>query len=437
MFRILCVVLCIVLSPPPAIAQDGTAYIDLTQTQQISVILSLIEDGRPFEAQELLSASRFDEGELGFQAAYLQARLFRIGGFRDQAIDLLRDILAQRPEFARVRLELAEVLTEAGQIEAANYHLNLLADASETVTDRQRFEQIIAAITPEQPLQISGAVTLAPSSNINSGTKAETISIFGQPFNINESSQQKSGTGLRINLNATYTAPVDGPVRPYVALALTNSDYEQTEFDQFVSDLRLGLQFGTRDKRWSVEALGDRRLQAEEPLDNAFGGRITHRRTLGPKWGVSYEVGSVRRASATDPLATTRTNSADARFTRTLGAGRGLTFGYEFDRVLAYDRPQAGNIGRAISVGGFMPAGNFTLGAQLKLGERAYDGPFPGVGEPRWDRYGEASLNIQNSRLALFGLSPRLTLIQTVQDSNVAFYEFRRFGADLTLTRGF
>ncbi|MBB5516676.1 hypothetical protein FHS89_002716 [Rubricella aquisinus] len=438
MFRSLCVVLGVLLCPLSLMAEEGTTpYTDLTQSQQLSVIHTLIEQGRPYDAQTLLSASRFSEGELGFQAAFLQARLFRGEGFRAEAIALLRQILAERPDFARVRLELAEVLAEDGQVEAARHHLSLLAQSATTMTDRQRFEQFIAAISPEAPLQLRGAITLAPSTNINSGTRAETITVFGQPFAINQSNRQTSGMGLRINASGTYTLPVDAAAQPYVALSLTHTDYEQAAFDQFVGDLRFGVQIGPQERRWRIEALGDRRLQAGRPLDTAFGGRITHRRSLGPRWSGDFELGSVRRASLTDPLATTRTNGVEARFTRSLGAGRGLSFGAEVDRVRAYDRPQAGNTGRALSIGAFTPLGTLTLGAQIKAGTRAHDGLFPGVGEVRWDRYTEASLNMQDSRLSLFGLSPRLTLIRTVQDSNVAFYQFSRFGADLTLTRAF
>src|SRR5690606_13085318 len=81
-------------------------YGALSQPQRIAYIRSLIDAGEDDKAQRLLSASRFDEDELGYAAAALQAVLHRRQGRLDEAEATLRRIVSERPDFARVRLEL-------------------------------------------------------------------------------------------------------------------------------------------------------------------------------------------------------------------------------------------------------------------------------------------------------------------------------------------
>ncbi|HAV08227.1 MAG TPA: hypothetical protein DCX13_05035, partial [Rhodobacteraceae bacterium] len=98
----------------PAPAQQ-VAYGSLTQPRQIAVILDAVERGDIALAERLLAGSRFDQGDLGYQAALLQARVLRARGDLAGAETLLRAILRERPEFRAVRAELAGVLAEAGR----------------------------------------------------------------------------------------------------------------------------------------------------------------------------------------------------------------------------------------------------------------------------------------------------------------------------------
>ena len=55
-------------------------YVDLAQSAKLAVIGTLVDQGDHDQAQFLPSNSYFDEGDLGYVAALLQARVFRVTG---------------------------------------------------------------------------------------------------------------------------------------------------------------------------------------------------------------------------------------------------------------------------------------------------------------------------------------------------------------------
>jgi hypothetical protein len=196
---VVCVSAVAATQAPPA------TYGELSQAQRIAFIEGLVAQGELDQAQRFLSGSHFNENDLGYAAAFLQAVIFHRQGRLAEAEKLLRQIVVERPAYARVRLELAGVLASSGNRAGAAYHLRLLADSAADPGSRRRFESFIDQLNPDRPFTLSGFVSIAPSSNINNGSANDTIYIAGLPFAIAPGALAKYGLGVRAGLVGAFT----------------------------------------------------------------------------------------------------------------------------------------------------------------------------------------------------------------------------------------
>lgn len=422
----------------PAAASRNLTYGDLDQRQRIALIGQLVERGDFERAQAFLSASRFDEAELGYVAAFLQARVFRATGRPAEAEMLLRKIVAERPAYDRVRLELAALLSEQGNREGATFHLKVLADSAADEGSRERFESFIDRIDPKKPFTWGAFVSIAPSTNINNGSSRDTILLGGLPFRIDPGGRAKSGLGLRAGSNAAYTYRFSENLSAYLAGSAVISKYTDARFDTLTGDLRLGLRHAGIAHMIGAELIADRRWIAWKPTDHGFGARLFARKPLAPRLQLSGEAQFVERRYDHDPAFRTRTFSGHARLDYSYATGRSVHL-----RAGAVDesmpaRPHNSYRGTHLEIGTFQQLPfNFLGSLALRVGQNDYRADFPGSTVPRRDRYFEARASLLKTDLAIAGFAPRLGLTYYRQKSNVALYDHHRYGADLTFTKEF
>ncbi|MGB0498886.1 MAG: surface lipoprotein assembly modifier [Rubricella sp.] len=438
MTRIAFALLAVFLLAAPVQAQTTVEWGSLSQPQRIGVLTTLIDAGEFETAQALLVRSEFTEGDTPFQAAYLQARILAATGNLEEAEAVLRRILELRPEFDRVRYDLAQVLAAQGNAEGAAFHLSILSEGVETTDERAQLEALIDRLGGQGGISFGGSLGILPSTNINSGTSATTINIGGLPFVISEDSRETSGVGLELGANMRASWPLGEALTAYAAGSVTLNDYEETRFDRFVLDTRIGLLIGERSRRTTVEAIGDRRWLDYEDLDYGLGFRVGHRRALSPRWTVNGEFSSIRRVTHESPGSAIRTNTLSLRLDRRLSATAGVHATIIHDWATADERDHFAYSGGSIAFGGYRAfGGGFTVGGEIRTGLRDYDDIFPSQTFAREDRFSEASISVLSSRFEVFGAAPRLGVTHTVQSSNVPFYDYTRTELELSFSREF
>lgn len=413
-------------------------YGQLSQAQRIAFIRTLVAAGDYAQAQLFLSNSYFNEGDLGYDAAFLQSVVFRRTGRPAEAEKLLRQIVSERPAYTRVRLELAAVLAEMGRREAAAYHLKLLADSASDLGTRRRFESFIEQINPEEPFAIGGFITIAPSTNVNNGAGGETIYLGGLPFEIAPRGRAQSGVGLRAGVNAALNHRLTETLSIYAAGSAVVSEYSGSQFDTITGDFRLGLRHTGVRRMISVEMISDRRWIAREPVDWGLGARLFMRQPLAPRLLFSGELQFVDRRYDDVPAARMHTWFGRGRLTYSFAAGRAVYVEGGFVEERVPDRPHhsfTGGFGE-IGVFGELPLG-INASLALKAGLRSYDARFPGAAGPREDEYYEARATFLKRDLSFRGFTPQLGLSYYLQRSNVVLYDFDRYAVDVTLTKEF
>jgi len=419
-------------------ARPNVTYGELTQGERIAFIESLVAAGDLDAAQRFLAGSRFNEGDAGYRAALVQSIIFKRKGRLADAENLLRRILDERPAYTGVRFQLAEVLALQGRRTAAAYHLQLLADAAPDRNSRDRFESFIDQINPEKPFTVGGFITIAPSSNYNNGAGGDTILVNGVPFIINPSGRAQSGLGARGGVNAAFTHRLNETVSFYAAGSAVVSEYSGHAFDTITGDFRVGLRYQDSRRMLSAELITDRRWIDLKPIDYGLGGRIFLRQPLAPKLLFSGELQFIKRTYDPDPAAGLNTFSTMARLSYAFAPARSVYVQAGFVKEDAPRRRHNAYQGGYVEVGGFaeLPLGiNGSLA--LRAGRNDYDGLFPGSPFARRDQFYEVRASFLKRDLSYGGFTPRLSLSYYRQKSNVALYDYDKYGADITFTKEF
>jgi len=170
------------------------------------------------QAKELLEAGKLDEaeaayqdlrrntsGELGFEPTFQLAQIrLRQGRFR-QAISLFLEILNQRPDLPRVRLDLALAYFLDKNYEDAARQFELVKGGDLPPEVLTKVEGFLDAIRRQKNWTVDFSMGLAPDSNINqaSGGKEECINLEGLTL-CRPLPQKASGVGANLNATVNY-----------------------------------------------------------------------------------------------------------------------------------------------------------------------------------------------------------------------------------------
>jgi tetratricopeptide (TPR) repeat protein len=129
--------------------------------------------------------------------------------YRDAATQF-RAILDDKPDAARVRLELARMQALLGNLDAAHREMRA-AQAAGLPPEVERMVRFYAnALSASKPLGGSIEVTLAQDSNINRATKSDTLGTVIGDFTLDEDAKARSGVGLALRGQGYARLPLFG-----------------------------------------------------------------------------------------------------------------------------------------------------------------------------------------------------------------------------------
>ncbi len=399
----------------------------------MAVIRAAIVQENYDAAQTLLAASRFDRGDLGYEAAFYQAIIFREGGRLEDAITLLRQIVTERPDIRGARFELAQTLALDGQRDAAEYHLGILAESASSAAEREQFESAIDLLERDNRFSFTGFVTIAPSTNFSNGASTDTIRLFGLPFEIENTEQ--SGVGLSYGGTGIFAQPIGRERQLFFATGAQFNEFPGSEFDNRIFTLRGGIQFGPPLRRLTLELVTDRRDVDGELSDTSQGGRVAARYPLAPRWLADAEFAFADREFERSDDRLVR----DLEFTlrHAVASNVSVSGGVIVEDTRA-DTDFNSFGGRGVVLGAARQFANgLVVDGQVEYVARNYDEDFVGLGDRREDRITRVRLSALSSRLQFRGIAPRVSLTYTRQNSNVPIFDFDAYGAELTLTRSF
>ena len=200
----------------------------------------LFEAGRLHDARAFLLQARPARDEADLERRFLLGLIDLRTGRPRAAARIFEAILVRRPDWTRVRLELATAYYAAERDDRARHHFErALADRlpSSVEADVERF---LDRIDNRRRWSVSFSAALAPESNPARRTDRETVRIGGVPFRLDTDSREASGTGVRVSAGVAFHPVIVGALRGAFAASGSAKQYRRRAWNEHSLSLDAG-----------------------------------------------------------------------------------------------------------------------------------------------------------------------------------------------------
>lgn len=396
-----------------------------------------ITQGRLEQARDLLKSAPTDADANDLD--FLWGTWYSACGDYDHAIERYRAVLARNPSLNRVRLDLARAFFMDGDYAVAEYHFRLAEAAGLPPQVQANVDKMMDEIKRRKKWTAAASFGLAPSTNINYATTAQTVNIYGTPYQLTQDSQKTSGVGAVGSISASYQAPMTDNTRMVVGGSANGTDYFQHDYDDNSVNAFLGPRFliGQASEA-TVEATATQRWYGGQNYYSGGGARVEAKTTISPRLQIEGAVAvqqldySADYSSYSGPvtnISTAATYGLDAQSFVRLDAA----IIHEQTDVAAYRDTQyfiGPNYYRELPQG-FI--GNLGVTADFAY----FDAPLEAFGVTRHDTTINCQVGISNRKLNFFGFMPSVTYVHTNRYSDINLYSFSSDRAILGASQNF
>lgn len=359
----------------------------------------------------------------------------RMGKYREAAVEF-RAILDEMPDAAGVRLQLARMQAQLGDMGAARRELRA-ARASGLPPEVDQLVRFYAnALESHKPVGASLEVALAPSNNINRATSSDTLGTVIGNFTLDDNAKAKSGIGLSMQGQVYGRLPLSGRVDLLARLSASGDFYRDSEFNDLSANMQIGPQWRWGADRLALAALAGHRWYGQDRYSRSWGmtGDWTHptgkRGQL--RMGVRYSREDNLRNDLQDSSNYSLITGIDRAFTARTGGGLQLSALREVAGDPGYSTWRGGVDGYLFrEFGNTTAVVNFGYN-RLEADERLFLYP-----ERRRDDRFSASISGTFRSLRIGTFAPLARLKYEYNRSTIEIYEFERFAGELGVTAAF
>ena len=416
---------------PGEICVSGLSGEDL-----LVIARNLIEAGQLREAREVLSALVY-QPHLRNEREFLTGLVDLDMGDYDAAIKAFRRVLADRPELARVRLELAKALFLARRDRKADYHfrLALAEDPPTDVADGiRRYRRIIQE---RRRWTFGVEFGVVPDSNANAAPDDETVRLFGLPFELSEDARESAQLGILTGGRIEGRLPLAERTRLFLSAQGRHVEYGSGAFDDSVVSVVVGPQFATR---WGIlipAATYFRRWFDGSSYNMAYGGRLSWRKSLSSRWAIEAFVAGSYVDYAFDDGLDGPLFGVGATLEQHLGSRSFIDYFFAAQRQNAKSKARARTEGIvAVGYGREIPWG-VTLYGRGEVLVDFFDAAQAAFGRTRRDQRVGLSLTLTKRDWSWLGFAPLIRYRYSHNFSNIDLFRFNRHRGELGLTRVF
>lgn len=417
-------------SPPPAADH-------LSATDVFALAGNYADVGRITEAAELYDALAQDpDPEIRAEARFRKGMMYAAAKRYEQAAEAFRALLNEKPDAARVRLELARVLAEMGDENGARKQLRqaeasgLPPDVAVTV---DRFARAI-----QSPKHFGGSISLAvaPDSNINRATQSRTLDTVIAPIVLSRDARATSGVGLDVSGQIFAKMNVAGNLAVVPRLSGSADLYRDDTFNDVSGVALLGLEWRQGKDKWSPGVGHSWRWFGGAAYARSWVGSLEWLHPLG-KRGQIVVSGS---ASSAHYLRNDLQSGALYSLTATIDRALDVRTGAEL--TLSATRQTARDPGYATASGGISLLGWRDLGAATVF---ASAGATRTEGDARLFLFPErrrewllvGGVGATWRRFTVRGFAPTASIAYERNFSTVGLYDYRRIAATFGIVRSF
>ncbi len=415
----------------------------LTPDQVIGEAVELLHQKRYSEARPMIEALT-QVPELKLQSRFLHGMLAAATGDHKSAAAQYRAILADDPSQTRVRLELAREMLALGQVQSADRQFKIAEQDKDLPDDVARTIRAVRdVIRSKRAWRLDVDFGIAPDSNINNATGADTVTIlwggYQLPLTLNSQAKARSGTGETATLSTGLKLPVSKETALLVDVDANGNNYSGTRFDDYSAQIATGAEFAmSPTSSFSMEAVGADRWYGGHLVSTQVGGKLGVQAHLGRASQIGIQL-DVRHTDARfdhnyDGMQTGVYATYERAVAKALVASGGAFVRRDWLTAPAYSSAEVGVIA---GFGGELRHG-ITFGVSGTASRAVFDAPMPLFSlEPRKDWRFSARATLGDRKIALLGFSPELGVSYSRIDSTIPYYSNDRLRFRIALARYF
>ncbi|MBO3275978.1 porin family protein [Pseudomonas schmalbachii] len=399
-----------------------------------------VEDGQWEVIRNILPIYRSSPQHDPILLAYAEGVLARHDGDYEKAIALYRTALSARPELTRMRLDLARMLFENRQYDAARFQFEKARAEHLPDAVLANVQSYLDAIDHADTWGGSIDLSYLNDDNINNASSSKYIDIGESRFVRNANAYPQKGHGLYYNGSLQRDFPLADHHSLRIQEQLTGKSYwDNHDYDDIITRSYLGYSYSNARQRFSLLPFYENRWYGTEPYSSGGGLRTEYSHRLSSNWQSSSALEYQRlhydntRYSYLDGHNLLFSTTLGYAFSSRLALYAGVDFGEQHTRYDSETNRLAG--GRL----GFEAELPFGFSTSLLVGAltRKYVGESDIFSTRRRDLEENYLVSLWHRDLYFWGVMPKLNLSYRKVDSNIDFYSYDQQRVFLSMTRAF
>lgn len=372
--------------------------------------------------------------------AYAEGALARQDGAYEEAIAIYRTMLIEHPDLTRIRLDLARMLFENRQFDAARFQFEKARAEQLPPAVLENVERYLVAIDRGQTWTGSLDLSYLDDDNVNNASSSQYIEVGGHRFIRNEDAYPQSGHGLYYggSLQRDFHLADHHSIR-YQGQVTGRSYWDNHRFDDVTTRNYLGYSYSDAQQRLSLLPFYEKRWYGTEPYSSGGGLRTEYSRLLSSNW------------QSSSALEYQRLKYDNAKYSYLDGHEvlMSTTLGYAFSSQLAFyagvdgggqtarsDSDSNRMVGLRLGYEAELPYG-FSTSMMVSALERQYADESDIFSVRRRDNEKGYLVCLWHRNLYFWGIMPKLNFSYRQVDSNIDFYSYDQRRMFLTVTREF
>jgi len=429
--------------PAGALAQDSAETPAAPETVQLTpaqlfAFADEARDAGDFETAETAyrALAEHPDIELRTEARFRLAMMLDSQGSTREAAVLMRQILDEKPDAARVRVELARMQAMMGNMRAAERELRA-AQAAGLPPEVERLVQFYAsALNSSRLYGASLELAVAPDSNINRATRSDTLGTIIGDFDLSEDAQATSGLGLASRAQLWGRLPVSSSMLLRGEVNASGSFYKENQFDDYALGLELGPELTSGRDRISLTGVVQWRWFGGDPYSFAYGAQANIRHPLSQRSQLRVDGSVLRSQDKLNDLRDATRYSLSAGVDRAFSERTGGGVSVSGSRNVAAD-PGYSTTRGGVSAYLYREMGQTTLVGNLGYSRLEADARLFLYPERRKDDRFDAGLSATFRSLRVGTFAPIVRLRYERNWSAVGIYDYDRVAAEFGVTAAF
>jgi outer membrane protein len=388
------------------------------------------------------------------RTTFIRGLLLAAKGDLTGAAKNYRAVLADDPKLTLVRSELIQTLLKLDENDSAKHHLQLMeADAPNEVV-ANRIKAFIDTIDAKRPFTLNGFMSIAPSTNINSGSNHDKVTTLNSDFSSNPElditgSKKQSGIGMSAGMSVGFSKRLGNDWEAVFAGSLSGSVYSDPSFNSAQFSESAEMRYHIDRGYIGFGAVADQSIVplAPDPLNpnpvniginyHSYGPRVSLRYNLGQRDSLAtsavYEWRDYANSTYLDGTALLTDFSWSHAFDSSLNVAiaGGYTKVNSNEAMVSY-----GTVFGGFSVYKELPLG-ITVNTNAQILVSDFDAENIIAGKTRHDTRYVGSLTLTKRDFNILGFAPSVNYTYTLNNSNIELWDYDSHEFDLRFTKDF